>query len=120
MAPEFRIQVADLPFPHKDYIEANVPVFAPQSEYLANLQPIAMEIYHQFRANEWTDADCYEHFIAIEKSMGFHSEWLRHKGWEEQKVQDWNKACEEGSCVSEIHDTTPQTLREDGWASRRK
>ncbi|KAJ5935986.1 hypothetical protein N7454_005284 [Penicillium verhagenii] len=99
MAPEFHIQVTDLPFPFKDYIEANEPIFAPQSEYLANLQPITMEIYHQFRANNWTDADCYEHFIAIEKFMGFHSEWLRHKGWEEQKIQDWNKACEGFYCI---------------------
>ncbi|KAJ5777305.1 hypothetical protein N7520_000551 [Penicillium odoratum] len=93
MAPEFHIQVDDLPFPFKDCIEGNVPIFAPQSEYLASLQPIRKSIYEQLLEQQWTEEECYDYFTFIEKYMGFESVWLRHKGWKEQKIQDWSEAC---------------------------
>lgn len=63
MATEFHIQVVDLPSPFTDYIEANVPIFVPLSEYLASLQPIPKGIYNQLQEQQWTDTDCYEYFI---------------------------------------------------------
>ncbi|KAJ5933991.1 hypothetical protein N7454_006320 [Penicillium verhagenii] len=102
MAPEYHIQVTDLPFPHKDYIEANNPIYPPQSEYLASLQPIQKAIYDQWRQNQWTDNDCYRYFTCVERSMGFESAWLRHRGYDEQKIQDWNEACQEIYIVPEL------------------
>ncbi|KAJ5737764.1 uncharacterized protein N7483_002889 [Penicillium malachiteum] len=93
MAPVFHIQVVDLPFPFTDYIEANVPIFAPPSEYPASLQSIPKSIYDQLREQQWTDMDCYEYFTCLEKFMEFESTWLRHNGWKEQKIQEWNEAC---------------------------
>ncbi|KAJ5718487.1 hypothetical protein N7488_004133 [Penicillium malachiteum] len=108
MAPEFHIQVTDLPFPVNDYIEANVPIFAPQSEYLASLQSIRKCIYDQFREQQWTDEDCYEYFTSIEKFMGCHSTWLRHKGWKEERIQEWNDACREFYSVPGLKEKDPQ------------
>ncbi|KAJ5637470.1 hypothetical protein N7490_007349 [Penicillium lividum] len=93
MVPEFHIQVDDLPWPQKDYIAGNDPIFAPQSEYLASLQPMLKGIYEQLREQQWTEEECYDYLTYIERYMGFESAWLRHKGWKEQKIQDWNEAC---------------------------
>lgn len=92
MAPEFRIQTMDLPWPFIDYIEDNVPVFAPQAEYLASLEGVTIEIYDKLREQQWTEKDCYDYFVFIDKVMGFENAWLRHKGWKEEQIQKWKQA----------------------------
>lgn len=95
MAPEFHIQTEDLPWPFIDYIEDNVPVFAPQSEYLASLDTVTKKIYDKLREQQWTEEDCYDYFVCIDKFMGFDSAWLLHKGWKEEQIQNWKQACQE-------------------------
>ncbi|KAJ5802628.1 uncharacterized protein N7503_005078 [Penicillium pulvis] len=96
MTLEFHIQTKALPFPFKNDIPSNNPVFPPKHTYLASLTSSAKAFYDQLRAQQWTDEECLEYFVEVNKSSGFAGAWLRHKGWPEASIQQWSEACQQG------------------------
>lgn len=69
--------------------------FAPQSEYLENLTEFQQELYEKLRAqNNWSDEQCYFYFTHLDVGQGFRREFLRYRGWTEEKIQEWDKECQ--------------------------
>lgn len=115
MTPIFRILVGDEVPEGLEYLPVNEECnwdFAPQSEYLEALTEFQQRLYGQLRSQNWSDEQCYFYFSNLDVTQGFRREWLRHKGWTEGRIQEWNRECQRTNIAPAVMEGTNPTQSE--------